>query len=344
MDIVLQYGSVITSELAAQSANSEEELAAIEAIRRQEIISHELKVFAKYLNLETKGLMSLNFLEKDNEQYKRCKKAIKDNINSKFLRDGNFQGVRVLNICSLQNNRLAKFLQVLCIVFYYDCSQFVTKISTIIGTNIFMVQQAAVKDDEGGKVKGLFCAIPKKSVYSLCVRGLHLKKDDVQNIYKPAVNTDNKKATPKKGCRVPVNVSNTSKKMFEWSWFCYPPSAEATSSFNPSPSPRKGGRGNSAAPVSVPDLGAHVRGVGSAQHIANESPPLQNDPQKNLRFTRSSTPYDLFAEDGISDEGCFIALCRVLVSRIFKVEDRITASVYLEAARHNYDAIYSEKR
>jgi hypothetical protein len=87
-----------------------------------------------------------------------------------------------------------------------------------------------------------------------------------------------------------------------------------------------------------------MRSVGSAMHIANESPPLQNDPQKNLRFTRSSTPYDLFAEDGISDEGCFIALCRVLVSRVFKVEDRITASVYLEAARHNYDAIYSEKR
>lgn len=117
MDIVLQYGSVITNELAAQSANSQEEIAAIEAIRRQEIIAHELKVFARFLQLETKGLMNLTFLEKDNEQYKRCKKAIKDNINSKFLRDGNFQGVRVLNICSLQNNRLAKFLQVntLCV-------------------------------------------------------------------------------------------------------------------------------------------------------------------------------------------------------------------------------------
>ena len=112
MDIVLQYGSVVTSELAAQASNSQEELAAIEAIRRQEVIAHELKVFARFLQLETRGLMNLTFLEKDNEQYKRCKKAIKDNINSKFLRDGNFQGVRVLNICSLQNNRLAKFLQV----------------------------------------------------------------------------------------------------------------------------------------------------------------------------------------------------------------------------------------
>lgn len=112
MDIVLQYGSIITNELAAQSTSNQEEITAIEAIRRQEIMAHELKVFARFLHLETKGLMNLTFLEKDNEQYKRCKKAIKDNINSKFLRDGNFQGVRVLNICSLQNNRLAKFLQV----------------------------------------------------------------------------------------------------------------------------------------------------------------------------------------------------------------------------------------
>lgn len=118
MDIVLQYGSIITNELAAQSANSKEEIAAIEAIRLQEIVAHELRVFARYLHLETKGLMNLTFLEKENEQYKRCKKAIKDNINSKFLRDGNFQGVRVLNICSLQNNRLAKFLQVCVYVAY----------------------------------------------------------------------------------------------------------------------------------------------------------------------------------------------------------------------------------
>lgn len=114
MDIVLQYGCVVTSELAAQSTSNQEEIAAIEAIRRQEVIAHELKVFARYLHLETKGLMNLTFLDKENDQYKRCKKAIKDNINSKFLRDGNFQGVRVLNICSLQNNRLAKFLQVCC--------------------------------------------------------------------------------------------------------------------------------------------------------------------------------------------------------------------------------------
>ena len=112
MDIVLMYGTVVNNEVEAQSANNREEIEAIEAIRRQEVIGHDLRVFAKYLNLESKGLMNLTFLDKDNEQYKRCKKAIKDNINSRFLRDGNFQGVRVLNICSLQNGRLASFLQV----------------------------------------------------------------------------------------------------------------------------------------------------------------------------------------------------------------------------------------
>lgn len=215
--------------------------------------------------------------------------------------------------------------------------------------------QAAVKDDEGGKVKGLFCAIPKKSVYSLCVRGLHLKKNDAQNVYQQTTKPSSVTA-PKKGCRIPINSNNLSRKMFEWSWYCYPPPPDTPVAVNSSVpakrSPRKGGgRGGGGqqlqtqqAPHTPPDLSTHVRGVGSAMHIANESPPLPTDPQKNVRFTRSSTPYDLFAEEGISDEGCFIALCRVLVSKVFKVEDRITASVYLEAARHGYDAIYSEKR
>lgn len=219
-----------------------------------------------------------------------------------------------------------------------------------------------MKEDEGGKVKGLFCAIPKKSVYSLCVRGLHLKKDDSRNSYSAGKTSSQPHGpggeTVKKGCRVPISATNPSRKMFEWSWFCYPPPPAVAAAAAASPvklSPRKavGGRGAAAgggggkgvvAPPPGPDLSVQVRGVGSAMHIANESPPLPTDPQKNVRFTRSSTPYDLFGEDGISDEGCFIALCRVLVSRIFKVDDRITASVYLEAARHGYDAIYSEKR
>ena len=202
-----------------------------------------------------------------------------------------------------------------------------------------------MKGDEGGKVKGLFCAIPKKSVYSFCIRGLHLKNDDYLNSYDKA---DRKPSTTKKGCRVPVNVNNSSRKMFEWSWYCYPPPPSPIPPPNrpsrSSQSPRKSSRG-SQRPPSPPDLSVHVRGVGTAMHVANESQPLQNDPQRNIRFARSSTPHDLFADDdGISDEGCFIALCRVLVSRVFKVEDRITASVFLEASRHNYDTIYSEKR
>lgn len=112
MKIVLQYSALLVSELELSRVNLRAEDAMIQALQRQAIVANQMRLFTEYVAVETKGMITIECLRKDNEQYKRCKKAIKDNITPAFLRAGNFQGVRVLNIYHLQNERLAKYLKV----------------------------------------------------------------------------------------------------------------------------------------------------------------------------------------------------------------------------------------
>jgi hypothetical protein len=112
MKIVLQYSALLVSELELSRVNMRAEEGVIRALQRQAQVAFQLRLFKEYVAIETKGLVTLECLSKDNEQYKRCKKAIKDNITPAFLRAGNFQGVRVLNIYHLQNERLARHLKV----------------------------------------------------------------------------------------------------------------------------------------------------------------------------------------------------------------------------------------
>lgn len=112
MKIVLQYSALLVSELELSRVNMRADEWAIKALQQQAQVAFQLRLFKEYVAIETRGLITLEILSKDNEQYKRCKKAIKDNITPSFLRAGNFQGVRVLNIYHLQNDRLAKYLKV----------------------------------------------------------------------------------------------------------------------------------------------------------------------------------------------------------------------------------------
>ena len=110
--ISLQYSALLISELEMSRVNLRAEDFVIQSLQRQARVAHDLRLFAEYVSLETRGMVRIETLSKDNEQYKRCKKAIKDNITPSFLRAGQYQGVRVLNIYHLQNERLAKYLKV----------------------------------------------------------------------------------------------------------------------------------------------------------------------------------------------------------------------------------------
>jgi hypothetical protein len=112
MEIALEYSGLLHFELEQSRVNVRAENALVESLQRQAIAAYQMKIFSEYLSLETKGLITISTLPKDSEQYKRCKKAIKDNITASFLRNGSYQGVRVLNVYHLSNQRLSRQLQV----------------------------------------------------------------------------------------------------------------------------------------------------------------------------------------------------------------------------------------
>ncbi len=113
MAISLEYAGLLLYELEMSHVNVRAENALVESLQRQAKAAYQMKLFSQYVSLETKGLISITPLSKESEQYKRCKKAIKDNISASFLRKGGYQGVRVLNVYHLANQRLSKILQVL---------------------------------------------------------------------------------------------------------------------------------------------------------------------------------------------------------------------------------------
>lgn len=131
MEIVLEYSGLLHYEVEMSRVNVRAESALVESLQRQAIAAYQIKLFSQYIALETKGLIRLTTLGKDSEQYKRCKKAIKDNITASFLRNGSYQGVRVLNVYHLSNQRLSRQLQVvISAIFsstYVDCSSSVTE-------------------------------------------------------------------------------------------------------------------------------------------------------------------------------------------------------------------------
>lgn len=118
MGLVLQYGNILRTELKANYNSVQFEKSNVTTSINQLKVSLELRLFAEYVSLETNRGVRLRYLEKDSDSYKRCRKAIKDNIAMHFLREGNFHGLRVLNVYHIDNSRLSAMFNV-CVVLCY---------------------------------------------------------------------------------------------------------------------------------------------------------------------------------------------------------------------------------
>lgn len=112
MQSTLQFSALLIGQLELSRVNVRAENALVKSLQRQSNLAYQMKLFCEYARVETKGLVTIRALRRDDEQFKRCKKAIKDNINGSFLREGGFQGIRVLNVFHLRNDRLSKLMQV----------------------------------------------------------------------------------------------------------------------------------------------------------------------------------------------------------------------------------------
>ncbi len=107
----------------------------------------DLKYFSYHLNLETKGKVTLSHLEHDSAQAKRCRKAIKENVNfARIIGPNIYDNIKVIQVFKLDHTLLSSALQ------------------------------SKATAAESGNIKGLFCLVPKSSLYTFCCYGLHPQK------------------------------------------------------------------------------------------------------------------------------------------------------------------------
>jgi len=176
---------------------------------------------------------------------------------------------------------------------------------TLLSNNL---QKAAAATDSA-KVKGLFCSISTKEVHSVCAYGLHCQQVD------GLPGKSNPLESFAGGLDAPGN-----RPLFSCPWFsvdskhCQPTKSSPTG----------------VASTSRP--GDYTQ----ARRLADSSVVLEP------RFSRSSAPTRLLQ---LSPEelmqGTYLALCRVLISRLRLIDEDISEDAVRESARLGYDALYS---
>ncbi len=158
MHQILNYYSILLDELSETRYKLAYENTENILYRARSKFLRDLKYFSYHLNMETKGKVTISLLEHDSAQAKRCRKAIKENVNYARINGSNlFGNIKVLQVFKLDHALLASALQ----------------------------KKAATA--ESGNIKGLFCLIPKSSLYTFCSYGLHPQKynfSDLSNLEK----------------------------------------------------------------------------------------------------------------------------------------------------------------
>jgi hypothetical protein len=93
MHHVQQYFSLLKDELIKLRLKLSTDSTISSVQRRQAKMLRDIRVFAHYLYHETSSKVVLTALPRDSAQFKRCKKAVKENTSRQFLVDAGFQGV-----------------------------------------------------------------------------------------------------------------------------------------------------------------------------------------------------------------------------------------------------------
>lgn len=280
MKLILHYYSVLREELTLTRNTLHHDHLESLIIRRRYNLMKDIRLFAEHLSIESKNKICLNELSFESSQAKRCKKAVRENMSTDFLNaQSNFQ---VLKLYKLEHMLMSSHLH------------------------------AAASSVENGKVKGLFCHIPKDILFSFCTYGLHIQQ--VPDIHEQPI---------------PDDLTNT----FQLPWFCARPPSHlkldskllSVSTFLDKNLNNNSKKRKSNGPNSM------------TRHLASNQ--LSDF---RLRFSRHSTPKGINAcsKDEL-EEGIFISLCRVLLYRVSTINDDIEVSDIEAALKHGCDAVYS---
>lgn len=122
-----------------------EEAATCAEERRQQADARDLDLFALHLERDSSGAVTLTRLPPDNPQQQRCHRATTENVKRGYFDGSPFIGISVLDVYKVENTPLLKDFQAAAAE------------ATAVGL---------------GKVKGLFCSVPRDCVERLVVHGL----------------------------------------------------------------------------------------------------------------------------------------------------------------------------
>lgn len=280
MKLILHYHSVLREELTSTRNTLYQDHLDSLIIRRRYNMMKDIRIFAEHLSVESKNRICLNELSFDSSQAKRCKKAVKENMSKAFLSNQNH--FQVLKLYKLEHILLSSHLH------------------------------SAANSVENGKVKGLFCHIPKDLLFSFCTYGLN-----IQQVPGPHDQP------------IPDDLNN----IFQLPWFCARPPSHlkldakflSCNMFFDKNTNNISKKRKDTTPNSM------------TRHLASK-----RASDFRLRFSRHSTPKGIGAcsKDEL-EEGIFISLCRVLLYRVSTINDDIDDSDIEAALKHGCDAVYS---
>ena len=138
MKEVVTYFSLIKQESSWAKGRRDNSHSSFHREACQAKVKKDLLLFSTHLLEESRGSIKLTYMEKDSAQFKRCEKAVLDNVGRGF--EGSIQ---VLSVLKLDHLFLSSALH------------------------------KAVNKNTGGKIKGLFAFVSKQNIYSMCTFGLH---------------------------------------------------------------------------------------------------------------------------------------------------------------------------
>ena len=265
-----------------------------------------------------------------------------------FLSYG-FSDVRVLNAFKVEHKALSKKIQVsiclrislaracddrVCLVKPQDSivsfhssllSKYSSPIQHLLLIPATILQRAANQITTNGKVKGLFCLLPRNGVFGFSAYGLY--SQDLGNDL------------------VQESSASDLRDLFQLPWF----SAELSGSSEAVRVGERALRDNKRpdSPLGARASSTKIKSHGTAETLARANCCL------NLRFSKysnplinsSTTPRDQETDQQKeSDEGSILALCRVLIKKVHYVDGDLSPPDIREALLTGCDAIYSRLR
>lgn len=278
------YFAHVKDELLAARVKLTADSTECEVQKRQAKTLRDVRIFAHHLFHETRGKILLSALPRDSAQFKRCKKAVRDNTSKLFMTDMAYQQLKVLAVLKLEHSLISEYLQ---------------RLATNMDT---------------GKVKGLFCIVPKGSLHAFCTFGLHAKSHFARG------SSQSQSQSQSQFIGDAVGLQD----LFQTQWFRTPASAatgERESSYSAEALANKG----------VQHMNSQFGTGGSAQA---DWPLLHFSRNCTLSQLRDLPKWEL-------EEGVFLALSRVLISRLRTINSLITAQDIKDALTTDHDALYS---